>query len=195
MFLSINIGKTEINDHLFLDKLLEKAKLYKILPYQIKIEITERSNDSYKSISEFSINAKNKGFMVSLDDFGTGASNLIWLTEINFDEIKLDKFFVSGLKNKYKKAILMAVLNALAGLNKRIVFEGVETKEDFEFVQQYNDNALIQGWYFYKSLPINKLREAIHISNKPDEDTHFPPVKIEITKTLVEEKQAEAFVL
>lgn len=171
-FLSINIGKTEINDPLFLDNLVAKANVYQIPLEQIKIEITERSNDSYKNIADFSNNAKDKGFKVSLDDFGTGVSNLIWLTEIHFDEIKLDKFFVSGLKNKFKKEILMSVLNTLSGLNKRIVFEGVETQEDFEFVKTYNDNALIQGWYFYKSLSIDKLGEALLLEEKKDETSH-----------------------
>lgn len=182
LFLSINIGKTEINDPLFLDSLLTKAKTYDILPEQIKIEITERSNDSYHSISDFSVNAKDKGFMVSLDDFGTGVSNLIWLTEIHFDEIKLDKFFVGGLKNQYKKAILMAVLSALSGLNKRLVFEGVETEEDFEFVKKYNENALIQGWYFYKSLSVEKLQEAITHSNKIETIAASPSTNPEETE-------------
>ncbi|VFS57757.1 RNase II stability modulator [Raoultella planticola] len=94
---------------------------------------------------------------IALDDFGTGSSNLQWLTEVFYDEIKLDKFFVNGLKNEYKRAILTSLLDVVCRLNKQIVFEGVESKIDFEFVKSFDEDALIQGWYFYKSMPIEKL--------------------------------------
>ncbi|WP_224225359.1 EAL domain-containing protein [Raoultella planticola] len=155
--LAINIGKYEINDPLFLDNLLRVLQHNAIRPQQIKIEITERSGEYYKKIAAFSLLARNRGLRIALDDFGTGSSNLQWLTEVFYDEIKLDKFFVNGLKNEYKRAILTSLLDVVCRLNKQIVFEGVESKIDFEFVKSFDENALIQGWYFYKSMPIEKL--------------------------------------
>lgn len=155
--LAINIGKYEINDPLYLDNLLRVLQHKGIRPQQIKIEITERSGEYYKKIAAFSLQAMNRGLRIALDDFGTGSSNLQWLTEVFYDEIKLDKFFVNGLKNEYKRAILTSLLDVVCRLNKQIVFEGVESKADFEFVKSFDENALIQGWYFYRSMPIEKL--------------------------------------
>ncbi|WP_434639834.1 EAL domain-containing protein [Klebsiella sp. I138] len=155
--LAINIGKCEINDPHFLDNLLRTLQHNGIRPQQIKIEITERSGEYYKKIAAFSLQAMNRGLRIALDDFGTGSSNLLWLTEVFYDEIKLDKFFVNGLKNEYKRTILTSILDVVYRLNKQIVFEGVESKIDFEFVKSFDENALIQGWYFYKSMPIEKV--------------------------------------
>ena len=159
--LGINIGKGEINNPLFLDNLMRVLKRHDIRPQQIKIEITERSGEYYKKIAAFSLQAMNRGLLIALDDFGTGSSNLLWLTEVFYDEIKLDKFFVNGLKNEYKRNILTSILDIVCQLNKQIVFEGVESKIDYEFVKSFDENALIQGWYFYKSMPIEKLRALL----------------------------------
>lgn len=165
--LALNIGKYEIKDPHFLDNLLLLLQNNNIRPQQIKIEITERSNEYYKNIAAFSLAAMKRGLRIALDDFGTGSSNLLWLTEVFYDEIKLDKFFVSGLKNEYKRNILMSVLNVVYKLNKQIVFEGVESKMDFEFVKSFDENALIQGWYFYKAMPIRKLTGLVLPDNSP----------------------------
>ncbi len=155
--LAMNIGKCEINDPLFLDNLMQVLQHNGIRPRQIKIEITERSGEYYKKIAAFSLQAMNRGLRIALDDFGTGSSNLQWLTEVFYDEIKLDKFFVNGLKNEYKRTILTSILAVVCKLNKQIVFEGVESKIDFEFVKSFDEHALIQGWYFYRAMPIDKL--------------------------------------
>lgn len=166
--LAMNIGKFEINDPLFLDNLLHILQRNGIRPQQIKIEITERSGEYYKKIADFSLQAMSRGLRIALDDFGTGSSNLQWLTEVFYDEIKLDKFFVNGLKNEYKRAILTSILDVVCRLNKQIVFEGVESKIDFEFVKSFDENALIQGWYFYRSMPIDKLT-ALLLSVPPSD--------------------------
>ncbi|WP_142502245.1 EAL domain-containing protein [Klebsiella sp. 2680] len=165
--LAMNIGKYEINDPRFLARLVLILRDNHIRPQQIKIEITERSDEYYKKIAAFSREAMNRGLKIALDDFGTGASNLLWLTEVFYDEVKLDKFFVNGLKNAYKRTILMSILDVVYGLNKQIVFEGVESKRDFEFVKSFDENALIQGWYFYKAMPIKKLIGLVLADNNP----------------------------
>ncbi|WP_174507900.1 EAL domain-containing protein [Klebsiella oxytoca] len=173
--LAINIGKGEINNPNFLDNLLRVLKRHDIRPQQIKIEITERSGEYYKKISAFSLQAMNRGLRIALDDFGTGSSNLLWLTEVFYDEIKLDKFFVNGLKNEYKRTILSSILEIVCQLNKQIVFEGVESKTDYEFVKSFDENALIQGWYFYKSMPIEKLRALLLTEPLPQRAQNAKP--------------------
>lgn len=162
--LSINITNIEIKDPEFIKNLSYLLAGYNIPTNQIKIEITERIDESSKNIRLFSKNAKKEGFIISLDDFGTGSSNIQWLTEINFDEIKLDKIFIKGLLDDKNKLFFISLLNALSKLNKKLVFEGVELENEYKYIYEHNPLNLIQGWYFYKSLSIQEVNK-LKLSN------------------------------
>lgn len=164
IYLSININNIEIKHPEFIKNLSYLLAGYNIPTNQIKIEITERIDESSKNIRLFSKNAKKEGFIVSLDDFGTGSSNIQWLTEINFDEIKLDKIFIKGLLDDKNKIFFISLLNALSKLNKKLVFEGVESENEYKYIYEHNPLNLIQGWYFYKSLSIQEVNK-LKLSN------------------------------
>ncbi|WP_242536358.1 EAL domain-containing protein, partial [Vibrio sp. Vb2880] len=72
--------------------------------------------------------------MVVLDDFGTGISNLVWLTEVNFDYIKIDRVFVNALNFDIKEGMARAVMDLVTNLGKEVVFEGVETKREYDLI-------------------------------------------------------------
>lgn len=165
-FVSINIGNYEINSPEYLDFLYDVFIKNGVEPYQIKIEITERSTESYNKIAFFAYKAIEKGFRVSLDDFGTGSANLTWLAEIEFNEIKIDKFYIKGLQNEHKRTILLSVLQLASGRRAQIVFEGVENKYELDFIKKYDMNANVQGWYFYKSLSKFKLFELLGFNER-----------------------------
>ncbi|MBN8035429.1 EAL domain-containing protein, partial [Vibrio vulnificus] len=88
-------------------------------------EITEEIDVGLKELSDFSTRARALGFIVVLDDFVTGVANLVWLTEINFDCIKIDRVFVKALNYDLKKSMSEAIMDLVTSLGKRIVFEGV----------------------------------------------------------------------
>lgn len=159
LYLSININNFEINNPKFISKLSQQVKSHHILTRQIKLEITEKINESFTCINLFSKKAKEEGFVISLDDFGTGVSNIQWLSEIDFDEIKLDKLFINGLFDDKNKLFFISLLNAISKLNKKIVFEGVESEDEYKYIYEHNSSNLIQGWYFYKSLPVAEIKK------------------------------------
>ncbi len=150
--LALNVNTYEINDEYFLQELYALACEYQVRPAQIKIEITERIAVPLDELSQFSQRAKAFGFHIALDDFGTGVSNLVWLTEIDFDVIKIDRVFTQALSNDFKKNMVFAILDLLSGLEKQIIFEGVETEQELNMIIQSCPYAHVQGWYFYKSL-------------------------------------------
>ncbi|MFB9136086.1 EAL domain-containing protein [Vibrio olivae] len=160
--LSININTYEILNPEYLDVLKGIALKNDVHAQQIKIEITERIEVSLQELSEFSQRAKRYGFRVSLDDFGTGVSNLVWLTEIDFDEIKVDRVFTQALNSDFKQALVMPIMDLVSGLNKQVVFEGVENKVEYDLIVNTNPSAIVQGWYFYKSMP--KAQLLSHLS-------------------------------
>lgn len=155
--LALNVTSHEVLSQGYLDFLYNLTLKYKIRPSQIKIEITEKINVELAKLTTFSKQAKNLGFIVVLDDFGTGVANLVWLTEINFDVIKVDRVFTQALTNDLKSTMVLSILNLINDLNKEVVFEGVETKEELDLILSITPSALVQGWYFYRSLPIKDI--------------------------------------
>ncbi|WP_282477737.1 EAL domain-containing protein [Vibrio sp. ABG19] len=159
---SINIGTFEIQDTRFLPFLKHLVDEQGILPEQLKIEITERIAVPLKELADFSEQARAMGFMVVLDDFGTGVSNLVWLTEIDFDYIKVDRVFVNALNYDLKKDMVSPVMELVTSLQKEVVFEGVETEREYQMIQKHCPTAFIQGWYFYKSMPFYELNKLLN---------------------------------
>lgn len=167
LVVSLNISNYEINKPEYLDYLHKQVIHHGIKSHQIKLEITERIHEYHQKIAEFSAAARHKGFKVSLDDFGTGASNIVWLTSIDFDEIKLDKIFIHGLHEELKRDLFISMLNGIAKLNKQLVFEGVESPHELRLIESFDQNAFIQGWLFYKAMPAARLTRIIREKRIP----------------------------
>ncbi len=161
-YLAINVDAFEIQSEEYLDFLMNMLKVYDIKPYQIKIEITERIKLPLRNLADFSTKAKTYGFQISLDDFGTGLANLVWLTEIDFDIIKIDRVFTHSLTNDLKKNFVLSILNMISRLEKQVIFEGVETQAEYGMITAQDETASVQGWYFYKSLPKEEIVKLIH---------------------------------
>ncbi|MBY8259280.1 EAL domain-containing protein [Vibrio fluvialis] len=159
--LSINIGNYEILDDEFLPFLNQIVTKEEIVHSQIKIEITERVDVALPALTDFSNRARALGFLVVLDDFGTGVSNLVWLTEVNFDYIKIDRVFVNALNFDIKKGMVNAVMNLVTSLGKDVVFEGVETAYEYDMIKEHCASGYVQGWYFYRAVPLDRLKAIL----------------------------------
>lgn len=157
----INVGSYEVLDHGFLLFLEKVAKKQRVRPEQIKIEITESIDVALADLTDFSNRARQLGFMVVLDDFGTGVSNLVWLTEVNFDYIKIDRVFVNALNFDVKKGMVNSIMELIASLGREVVFEGVETEYEYHMIKERCKSGYVQGWLFYKSLPFTELQSLL----------------------------------
>lgn len=133
--LSINVEDEEINDSKYLQRLVSECLSRDINHEQIKLEITESSHSAPDLIASFCQNAKKYGFIISLDDFGTGTSNIQWLTVLDFDEIKIDRIFIANIDDPMKRGLLISMVNSLQNTGKQLIFEGVETTRQFEFIR------------------------------------------------------------
>lgn len=85
------------------------------------------------------------GFTISIDDFGTGHSSLLLLRELPIDVIKVDRAFIRELRNNRDDlAIVRAVLSMAKELSLKVIAEGVETREQFEYLRELGCDE-IQG--------------------------------------------------
>lgn len=155
--LSINVEDEEINDSKYLQRLVSECLSRDINHEQIKLEITESSHSAPDLIASFCQNAKKYGFIISLDDFGTGTSNIQWLTVLDFDEIKIDRIFIANIDDPMKRGLLISMVNSLQNTGKQLIFEGVETTRQFEFIRSLGKDFLAQGWYTGKPARINTI--------------------------------------
>ena len=137
----------------------------------IEIELTESAFFDDKNALISTINRlKNYGFSVSMDDFGAGYSSLNSLKDMALDVLKLDAEFFRGDSDSQRKEIVVSEAIRLAkSLNMRTVAEGVEEKDQVEFLAKQGCD-MIQGYYFAKPMPKAdyEMRMRSGVDNKED---------------------------
>lgn len=161
LVISINVGRTEIEDGRFMSVLRRACTLNNLPLSLIKIELSENAVSSAGILEGFCEELKKAGVKISIDDFGVQNSNLARLSHLQYDEIKIDKSLVDGISEDYKQNIFAIFSDALSRLNKTLVFEGVESAAQFNFIAERYPDALIQGWFFSKSLTRSELAEVL----------------------------------
>ncbi|MFW5842057.1 MAG: putative bifunctional diguanylate cyclase/phosphodiesterase [Bacillota bacterium] len=152
-FISINISTTEIHNDDFINYIVDEAKALNINPNQVTIEFTEthRPEDFMKE-ANFIKTLQAYGFKVAIDDFGSGYSSMIRLSQNQLDKIKIDRSFITGISdNKSNQKIVEAIINLSKTFGLEIIAEGVETKADYQYIKSKNIEY-IQGYYFSKAL-------------------------------------------
>ncbi|WP_054026754.1 EAL domain-containing protein [Bacillus sp. FJAT-28004] len=120
-----------------------------IKPHQIELEITESIfMDNAAHTLNILHELQQLGVKLSLDDFGTGYSSLSYLQNIPLHTLKIDKSFISGIVNDYKKQMIFKSVVVIAHhLNLKVVTEGVETEEELQIINDHHCDA-VQGYIY-----------------------------------------------
>lgn len=161
---AINIPGQYVTSSRLLEKLKRAVAEYNLEPEQLELEITETSfvkniKEAMRAVSVF----RQEGFSVALDDFGTGVSSLSYLKQIPISTLKIDKSFIDEIPHSKKdSSIIQAIIGLGESLDLTIVFEGVELKEQVEFIASTCKNPVIQGYYFAKPMKVDELWEWYH---------------------------------
>lgn len=154
LFLSINIAAKQFNDPNLFTILNNTAKYYSLRPSEIKLEITERVLLAGNSVFDWIKKARKKGYSVALDDFGTGYSSLSYLSNLEVNNLKIDKSFIEKMVSDNKtKCIVKSLVGMAKDLNLTVIAEGVETKEEWDMLKEFNC-SFIQGYYYSKPIPM-----------------------------------------
>lgn len=149
--ISVNVSCAEFFDNPS-SRFLEIVSKYNVDPSRISFEITETAAITYpEKIQHFMRMMVTAGFSFFLDDFGTGYSNIVQVLDKPFACIKLDKTFLK--EDALVDQVLKGVVKLFKDINKPITIEGVETKEQLDYVSDVLKVDYIQGYYF--SRPLN----------------------------------------
>lgn len=133
----------------------------------LELELTESSLMTHaKNTIGILRRLKTLGIRISIDDFGTGYSSLAYLKRFPVDVLKIDRsFIVDVTTNPADAAIATAIIGMAHSLDVKVVAEGVETVEQFEFLRK-RDCDEIQGYYLAQPLPATEISKLIMEGNQ-----------------------------
>jgi EAL domain-containing protein (putative c-di-GMP-specific phosphodiesterase class I) len=160
--IAVNVSGAELKEEGFLEDLLAILEQTRLDPRLLELELTEsvlmRRTDSTITILTI---LRERGVQVAVDDFGTGYSSLSYLQIFPLDVLKIDQSFVRQIAiNGSDAAIVTAVIGMARNLKLRVIAEGVETREELDFLLAHEcDEA--QGYYFSKPIPADKFMDLL----------------------------------
>mgnify|MGYP005856683853 CR=1 FL=1 len=158
-YLSFNLSAIHFSHKHFLTEFKRLCEKYAIKPQQIMLEITERdllSRDDKQLIKKMKT-LRKAGFLLAVDDFGTGHASISYLQHFPFNYLKIDKIFIQAIgTGAITESLNQSIIQMAKNLQLNIIAEGVETPIQVQFLHEYGVN-LMQGWHFAKAMNIDEL--------------------------------------
>ena len=160
--ISVNISAKDFYLADLYESITGMVEKYQINPKNLKLEITEtafvldieKQMALVRSLQEY-------GYVIELDEFGSGNSSLNSLKDISVDILKMDmKFFEKSEEEARSEKIVRSVINLANELGMPVIAEGVETEEDLEMLKRVGCQ-IVQGYYFSKPLSIDDYEEFL----------------------------------
>ncbi len=152
--INVNLSVTECMKPGFIENINRIVEKYKIDKNNINFEITESiAASDYGTLGGIIHQLKDEGFLFSMDDYGTGYSNVSAVFSLNLDVVKIDKSLLWGAeKSELGMIILENTIRMIREMGKKILVEGVETSAQIELLKKLGVDYL-QGFYFSKPIP------------------------------------------
>lgn len=163
LYISVNISAKDLYFMNIYQVFLGLIARYQINPRNLKLEITESAIAmDFDRHLELIGKLRNIGFVVEMDDFGSGYSSLNMLKDINVDVLKIDMAFLRKSNDEEKsKKILQMIITLSKQLGMQVVTEGVEKEEQVQFLTEMGSD-LFQGYYFNKPMDVESF-ERIYL--------------------------------
>ena len=160
--LALNLSIKQLQQKDFIEILVVMFDETQCEPEWVEFEVTESQlitnpEETIKVLNQIN----DLGVELAIDDFGTGYSSLSYLKKLPISKLKIDQSFVKDLPNDTDDAeITKAVISLAKNLNLRVIAEGVETKEQKEFLVS-NGCKDIQGYYYAKPMPAEEFKNVL----------------------------------
>ncbi|MCC0629495.1 MULTISPECIES: EAL domain-containing protein [unclassified Clostridioides] len=165
--ISVNMSRVHLYRDNFIENITDLINKYNISPEFIELELTESVVfDNLNILINIMKKIKKIGFLISMDDFGSGYSSLNLLKDLSFDVLKLDRgFLIETTDTKRGKIIISKIVEMAKAINIEVICEGVETYEQVEFLKEIGCDK-VQGYLFAKPMPLDEFEN--HLSFKFD---------------------------
>ncbi|MDY3249005.1 MAG: EAL domain-containing protein, partial [Candidatus Choladocola sp.] len=163
---SVNVSRADVYQIDLEETFVELTEKYGIDPACLHLEITESAYaENPGQIIETVNRLRQRGFIIEMDDFGSGYSSLNMLNQMKMDILKLDmKFIQNEMAKPLDRSILNYVISMSHGMGLSVVAEGVETREQLERLREIGCDY-VQGYYFAKPMPAAEYEELL--KNQP----------------------------
>ncbi len=151
---SVNVSRADIYHADIADILLGIVGKYGLEPARLHLEITESAyTEDPNQIIETVGHLREKGFVIEMDDFGSGYSSLNMLSQMPIDVLKLDmKFVQSEAAKPVDRGVLRFIMDLARWMDLEVVAEGVETRQQMERIRELGCDY-VQGYYFARPMP------------------------------------------
>lgn len=157
-YIEVNLSVIQCEKKDLAERMIRMVEKYGIDPGLINLEVTETASVSARAILlENMKRLIDYGFTFSLDDFGKGHSNLMYVVEMPVSIVKLDYDLSKAFFTSEKaKNVVRAVIGMSHGMDLKIVSEGIETQEEIDAMREEGSDY-IQGYYYSKPLPMEEF--------------------------------------
>ena len=164
---SVNVSRMDIYYPKLLDDFIELLKENGLDSKELMLEITESAYaDNAEQLVSVIENLRAAGFMIEMDDFGSGYSSLNMLTTIPIDALKMDMKFIRNMQKDEKSMKLVELIMDIADfLHVPVIAEGVETEDQLMLLKERGCD-IIQGYYFSKPVPPEEFTRFIEAELK-----------------------------
>lgn len=176
--ISVNFSRRHIGNMQLPQKLKDIADCYKVPTSLLEIEVTETEElENVEAATQFVGAIKDFGFNISIDDYGTGYSSISFLQQLPLDVLKLDKkFIMNAMESDKARDIMRYLVMSMQKNNIRILCEGIETKEQRDFVINLNCRY-IQGYLYSMPLPREDFEAYLREHGRSDSNNlDFIPI-------------------
>ncbi|KGR73982.1 EAL domain-containing protein [Ureibacillus sinduriensis] len=158
---AINLSPQDFLSHTIVEKVQHSLNQSKIEPKFLELEITESMAMDVSNAISIMKELNQIGVQIAIDDFGKGFSSLNYLKNFPIQRLKIDRSFVNDiLANQNDAKIINAIIHLAHTLNLEVIAEGVETKEQAEFLSSLKcDEA--QGYFYGKPMPLSDIEKLL----------------------------------
>lgn len=159
---SVNVSRADVYQSRLVDTLLKITGENGIDPAYLHLEITESAyTENPDQIISTVEELRRQGFIIEMDDFGSGYSSLNMLSRMNLDMLKLDmKFIQNEIEKPEEQSILNDIISMAHRRHLSVVAEGVETQEQMKRLQAVGCDY-VQGYLFAKPMPVAEFEELL----------------------------------
>ena len=160
--MAINISPVQLREPNFADDVLGAVDRYGLSPHQIELELTEGILVNNPTIAKRKLaHLKNLGFVLSLDDFGTGFSSIGYLRQFPFDILKVDRSFVRDLgMNSTANALIQSLVSLGDAMDLSVIAEGIENEDQLKLLRLVQCEY-VQGFLISRPIPAEEITDLL----------------------------------